>query len=120
MRLKQTIIAGMAAAVLLSGCSVQQTKEGKLPDVDVSADAGNLPEYEVTKTKDGKMPTVDVDAKGGQMPEFDVDPVEVEVGTEKKDVTVPKPVVVVEEEQVEVPDVDVKMPDEKSNDETKK
>ena len=60
------------------------------------------------------MPSVDVDAKGGQMPEFDVDVAEIQVGTEKKDVTVPKPIVVVEEEQIDVPDVDVKMPEDAS------
>jgi uncharacterized lipoprotein len=112
MNLKQTIIAGTAvAALFLSGCSVEQTREARLPDVDVQADAGSLPKFEVRKTADGRLPSVDVDAKGGQMPEFDVDVAEIQVGTEEKDVTVPKPVVVVEEEQIDVPDVDVRMPE---------
>ena len=115
MNLKQTLIAGTAvAALFMSGCSIEQTKEARLPDVDVQADAGSLPKFEVKKTADGRLPSVDVDAKGGQMPEFDVDVAEVEVGTEKKDVTVPKPIVVVEEEQIDVPDVDVKMPGKSS------
>lgn len=110
---KMIITAGIAATLALSGCSVEQTKQAELPDVDVKADAGNVPEYKVVKTEEGKMPTAEVDAKGGQMPEFDVDTADVEVSTEKKNVKVPKPAVVVEEETVEVPDVDVKMPGDK-------
>ena len=70
---KKLIIAAMAGLLAFTGCSVDQTKEAKLPDVDVQADSGNLPKYEVTKTEDGKMPNVDVQAEGGQMPEVDVE-----------------------------------------------
>ena len=59
--------------VFVTGCRVRQTEEGKLPDVDVSAE-------------------------GGKMPEYDVDAADVDVGTEKKEIT--------------VPDVDVTMPGE--------
>lgn len=109
---KKLIIAAMAGLLAFTGCSVDQTKEAKLPDVDVSAESGNLPKYEVTKTEDGKMPNVDVQAEGGQMPEVDVDTADVDVSTEKETVKVPKAKVVVEEETVEVPDVDVTMPNE--------
>ena len=54
----------------LAACDVDQTKEAELPEVEV---------------------------KGGQLPEYDVEPVEVEIGTEKK--------------TIEVPTVDVKTPD---------
>ena len=54
----------------LAACDVDQTKEGEMPDVEVT---------------------------GGQLPEYDVEPVEVDVKTEKK--------------TIEVPTVDVKQPD---------
>lgn len=54
--------AGMAA------CKVNKTEDGKLPEVNVSADAGKLPKYNVqgpevqtgTKTETVKVPTVKV------------------------------------------------------------
>lgn len=65
--------------VFATGCRVRQTEEGELPDVDVSAE-------------------------GGKMPEYDVDAADVDVKTEKREVT--------------VPDVDVNMPgEEKADDE---
>lgn len=59
--------------VFATGCRVRQTEEGELPDVDVSTE-------------------------GGKMPEYDVDAADVDVKTEKREVT--------------VPDVDVTMPGE--------
>ncbi|MBI1404010.1 MAG: hypothetical protein GC147_12455 [Porphyrobacter sp.] len=50
---------------------------------------------DVDQTEDGEMPEVDV--KGGNMPEYDVETADVDVGTKEK--------------TVEVPDVDVTMPD---------
>jgi len=49
---------------------------------------------DVDQTKEAELPEVDV--KGGQAPEFDVETADVDVGTKKT--------------EVEVPDVDVKMP----------
>lgn len=46
----------------LAACSVEQTEEGELPNVDV---------------------------EGGEMPEYDVDAADVEVGTETKEIEVP-------------------------------
>lgn len=57
----------------LVGCSVEQTEEGELPEVEM-------------------------DAEGGNMPEYDVDTADVDVGTKEKTVT--------------VPDVDVDMPED--------
>ena len=54
----------LASCIALSACDVDQTKKGELPEVDVTAN-------------------------GGQMPEFDVDAAEVKVGTENKTVQVP-------------------------------
>lgn len=74
-----TFILLMAlVSVLATGCRVRQTEEGKMPDVDVSAE-------------------------GGKVPEYDVDAADVDVTTEKREVT--------------VPDVDVTLPGEgKTND----
>ena len=86
--MKKVIITIMTAAVLVS-CDVDQTKKTKLPEVDI-----------------------DIDTEAGQLPAFDVDWAEVNVGTTTKMVTVPKVVVVMEEVEVEVPYVDVEMPDD--------
>ncbi len=50
--------------VFSTGCRVRQTEEGKMPDVDVSAE-------------------------GGKMPEYDVDAADVDVKTEKREIEVP-------------------------------
>jgi hypothetical protein len=60
----------LSMAIALAACDVDQTKEGELPDVEVT---------------------------GGQLPEYDVETADVDVGTEEK--------------TVEVPDVDITMPD---------
>lgn len=74
---------------LATSCDVDQTREAKLPDVDV-----------------------DVDTKAGQMPAFDIEWADVDVRTTTKTVEVPKLVVVMEEEEIEVPVIDVDMPEE--------
>lgn len=111
---KKPILLTLASAsiVFIAGCDVEQTKEARLPDVDVEGDAGNMPEYEVVQTEEGELPSVDVDAEGGQMPEFDVELADVDVGTTTETVEVPKVKLVVEEEEVEVPYIDVDMPNE--------
>lgn len=53
---------------------------------------------DVDQTKEGKLPDVDVNTSGGQLPEFNVEGPEVNVGTENK--------------TIEVPTVDVNLPDE--------
>src|SRR6187402_2038008 len=50
--------------VFATGCRVRQTEEGEMPDVDVSTE-------------------------GGKMPEYDVDAADVDVKTEKREITVP-------------------------------
>ncbi len=80
---KVTFLAAAAFAVVLSGCDVEQTREAKLPDVDV---------------------------EGGQAPAYDVDAPDVDVGTQERTVTVPDVDVDVNKEKrtVTVPDIDVK------------
>ena len=81
-----TFLAAAAFALSMSGCDVDQTREAKLPDVDV---------------------------EGGQAPAYDVDAPDVDVNTEEKTVTVSDVDVDVnkQERTVTVPDVDVKQPE---------
>lgn len=85
--MKNQIFLFAIIGLLFTACDVDQTKEAKMPQVDV-----------------------DVDTKAGQMPAFDVDWADVNVGTKTKMVEIPKLVVVMEEEEIEVPYVDVDMP----------
>ena len=66
------IISILAATSLfgLAACDVDQTKEGELPEVEVNATGGELPEFDVdaptvnvgTENKTIEVPTVDVEA----------------------------------------------------------
>jgi hypothetical protein len=56
-------------------------------------------------TKDGSLPDVDISAKGGELPAVDVDSKKVVVGTKETTVDVPK--VTTEKESVDVPVVGV-------------
>ncbi len=53
----------------------------------VPAIAFGVAACDVQKTQEGKLPEVEV--KGGQVPKYDVDVGDVDVGTEKKEITVP-------------------------------
>lgn len=64
---------------------------------------------DVNQTKDARLPEVAV--QGGQAPAFDVKTADVDVGTKKTTVDVPKVEVGTTRTQVEVPTVDVKKPD---------
>ena len=44
----------------------------------------------VRQTEEGEVPDVDVSVEGGKVPEYDVDAADVDVSTEKREVTVPK------------------------------
>lgn len=84
----------LMALFLQASCTVEHTEESELPDVNVEVESGNLPAY-------------------------DVDVADVDVKTQKKTVSVPK--VVMEEKVIEVPTVDVNMPnDEDDNEDMKK
>lgn len=68
MNIATKVLVG-AACLAFTACDVDQTKEGELPDVDVNASGGQLPEYNVegpsvnvgTENKTVEVPTVDVD-----------------------------------------------------------
>lgn len=79
----------LIALMFQASCSVEQTEEGELPDVNVEVQSGNLPAY-------------------------DIDVADVDVKTEEKEVLVPK--VVLEKQVVEVPTVDVDMPGDDNED----
>lgn len=74
-----------ACAIALTGCDVEQTESGEMPDVDVAVEPGDMPEY-------------------------DVDWASIDVGTTTRTTQVPHVVVTMEEEEVEVPYIDVNMP----------
>lgn len=85
------ILAGtgiaLAIFLLLWLTDVDVVDGGELPTIDdVGADAGELPEIEVSG---GEMPSVDVDGDLGELPEIDVDVADVEVGTKTIEVKVP-------------------------------
>jgi hypothetical protein len=82
---KSLLVVALMAATTFA-CSVKQTEEGELPEVDIETEAGNMPEYNVNWA-------------------------DVNVGTRTKTMKVPKVMVVMEEEEVEVPYLDVDMPD---------
>ena len=90
------LLSTLLAVALLGGCDVDVEDKGELPSVDVDADPGQLPQYEVEKTREGRAPDVDVQASPGRLPEVDVRGPDVDVGTQP--LTVP------------VPDVDVDLP----------
>ncbi len=96
--LSKWFIVACAAGLMfaLVACDVDVEKEGKLPDVDVDATGGQLPEFK--QTQEAQMPDVDVDATSGKLPDVDVRTPDVDVSTD----TV----------EVPVPDIDVDVPEE--------
>ncbi len=67
---KFAIVAAMTAGLALSACEANVTEEGEMPtmDVDVSGDAGQLPEVDV-KTADVEIGT---EEKTIEVPDVDV------------------------------------------------
>lgn len=63
---------------------------------------------EVRQTKEAESPDVDVSANGGQLPEFDVDAKEVVAGTKEENVSVPDVNIKTKESTVEVPKIEVR------------
>ena len=63
---------------------------------------------DVDQTKEVKLPDVDVNVTEGQLPKFDVDVGKVEIGTTK--VEVPVPEVQVKEKTIELPTLDITPP----------
>lgn len=72
MRWKQLLVIPVALLLTVSvtSCRVEQTNEGELPDVDVDAEAGELPAYDV----DGPEVDVSTEEKTIEVPTVDVEP----------------------------------------------
>ncbi|VVT19838.1 conserved hypothetical protein [Hoeflea sp. EC-HK425] len=88
-------------------CKDRKMKTSSIVALSVAAVAivaGAFYFVEVDQTREARLPDVDVSVEGGQAPEFDVETGDVEVGTTEKKVLVPK--VVMEEETVTVPTVE--------------
>ncbi len=111
---KLTVPAIALSALFAAGCDIDQTQQAELPDVDVNAEAGQLPEYEVTQTQEGRLPDVDVDVKGGQLPKYDIEGPTVTMGEKKVGVDIPDVDVDVDTERhtFTVPTVDVDLPED--------
>ncbi|MEJ1221373.1 hypothetical protein [Sediminicola sp. 1XM1-17] len=77
----------MVGALALQSCKMNKEESGSLPDVDVH-----------------------VEADSGELPEYDIAWSDIEISTTTKKIKVPKVVVVMEEEEVEVPVIDFDMP----------
>ena len=71
-----------------------------------------LTNCDIDQTREAEMPDVDVSIEEGQLPAWDVKWADVNVGTTTKTVNVPKVRVIMEEEEVAVPFIDVDMPQE--------
>src|SRR3546814_8160974 len=65
---------------------------------------------DITQTRQAKLP--DVNTEGGQLPGYDVDTPGIDIGTEKKQITVPDIDVHEEQKTITLPDVDVKSGDQ--------
>lgn len=102
------MVLGLLVAMPLAGCTVDQTENGNMPDVDVNADEGEMPEVEVVE--EGEMPDLDVDVRGGNLPEFDVDWADIDIGLGETQIEVPKIDVYTETENVRVPMIDIDWP----------
>lgn len=69
MKIINTLLVA-AGCLGIAACDVDQTKEGDLPEVEVNATGGEMPEFDVdgptvnvgTENKTVEVPTVDVDA----------------------------------------------------------
>jgi hypothetical protein len=110
----QRFIGLMGVSLLigtLAGCDMDVEERGELPEVDVDAQEGEMPDVDVDVEDQGELPSVDVDAEEGEMPEVDVQGPDVDVSAEEEEVTVPDIDVGTEEAEVTVPDVDVDVPE---------
>jgi hypothetical protein len=65
---------------------------------------------QIEKEESGSLPDVDVDVEPGNLPQYDIEGPDVNVGVTEQTVTVPKLIVVQEEETVQVPYIDVDVP----------
>lgn len=67
---------------------------------------------DIDQTEEGSLPDVDVSVEGGNMPEFDADVGSVELTEEEVTVEVPKVEVTTEEETMTVPGINITAPED--------
>jgi hypothetical protein len=67
--------------------------------------AGAFYFIDIDQTQEAKLPDVDVSLEGGQAPDYDINTGSVDIGTTKRTVTVPE--VTLEEKEVTVPTVEI-------------
>ena len=84
-RYATALLVALGLGAFASGCDIDQTREGEMPEVEV---------------------------REGEMPAYDVDTAEIETGTEQRRIEVPDVDVETEQRTVETPTVDIQMPDE--------
>jgi len=89
MRKLKSLSVVIVCVLALQSCKMNKEESGSLPDVDV-----------------------DVQADSGELPEYEINWADIDITTTTKTVKVPKVVVVMEEEEVEVPVIDFDMPGE--------
>lgn len=63
--------------------------------------------FSVSQTDQGALPSVQINAQGGDLPSFDVDAADIDVGTTNTTVEVPTVEVQTKETTVEVPSISV-------------
>lgn len=63
---------------------------------------------DVDQTRQARLPDVDVQVEGGQMPEFEVETGSVEITEQKKEITVPDVDISTTTKEITVPDINVK------------
>ena len=107
-----TASLAVGGLILLSACDVEQTSQGEMPDIDVDAEAGEMPEYKIVKTEEGESPEFDVDVEAGEWPTYDIDWASLEAGLAETTVKVPEVKVTYEEKQIEVPFVGIDWPND--------
>ncbi|MBV6625971.1 MAG: hypothetical protein KI793_24075 [Rivularia sp. (in: Bacteria)] len=69
-----------------------------------------LASCQIEKEQAARLPDVDVDVEPGRLPEYDIKGPDVNVGVTERTVTVPKVVVIQEQETVKVPYIDIDLP----------
>lgn len=84
-------VSAMLLVLPLAACQIEREQRGELPEVDIEA---------------------------GQLPQYDIKGPDVNVGVTEQTVTVPKVMIVQEEQTVQVPYVDVNVPGAESQERT--
>ncbi len=70
---------------------------------------------DIDQTQEARLPDVDVSVEGGQLPEFDAEVGSIEVVSEEVVVEVPEVEVTMEETVVEVPSLQINTPDDETS-----